>query len=258
MRNRTVMLIISLLFACPALRAQENTAGTDTTLNKAVDIYKEFSLTSFADEEPPKIIDSTTLRQHLIGIKWGYSLSNVAFSEDITHKPIGTPKNFGIYYTYYHSLWDKMPYFGFHTGIEYNEIGYKHIVEGDPDAGTATTETECLYQALEWPLLSQFRVDFWKMRLLINIGPYGYYILSTEMEGGIPQTTNRAGIGLMGGLGLAFVFNPVEFHIEGNYKYTMSHFYDPSIYSQEYWVYTHSNQIVLSFGLFFRLGGGKK
>ena len=78
------------------------------------------------------------------------------------------------------------------------------------------------------------------------------------MEGGIPETTNKAGIGLMGGLGLALVFNPVEFHIEGNYKYTMSHFYDPSIYSQDYWVYTHSNQIVLSFGVFFRLGGGKK
>ena len=115
-----------------------------------------------------------------------------------------------------------------------------------------------IYQAIELPLLSQFRVDFWKMRLMINIGPYGYYIFSTDMEGGIPETTNKLGIGLMGGLGIAFVFNPIEFHIEGNYKYTMSHFYDPEIYSAEYWVYTHSNQIMLSFGIFFRLGGAGK
>ena len=258
MAKREIILFVAFALLCPVLKAQDNVAERDTTAKPEIDIYKEFSLTSFADEEPPKIIDSATLRQHLIGVKWGYSLSNVAFSQDIEHKAIGTTSNFGLYYTYYHSLWDKMPYFGFHTGIEYNEIGYNHIIEGDPEAGTADVENKYIYQAIELPLLSQFRVDFWKMRLMINIGPYGYYIFSTDMEGGIPETTNKLGIGLMGGLGIAFVFNPVEFHIEGNYKYTMSHFYDPEIYSAEYWVYTHSNQIMLSFGIFFRLGGAGK
>ena len=50
MRNRRVLLTITLLFACSVLRAQENTHGADTTLDKAIDIYKEFSLTSFAYE----------------------------------------------------------------------------------------------------------------------------------------------------------------------------------------------------------------
>ena len=257
-KRKLLSFILFVLFS-PLLMAQNALQSEkDTTAQGKIDIYKEFSLTSFADEEPQKEIDSTKLSQHLIGVKWGFSLSNVAFSQDIAHKGTGTIKNFGLYYTYYHSLWQRMPYFGFQTGIEYNEIGYNHITEGNPEEDIPAVEQECLYQAIELPLLSQFRVDFWKMRLMMNIGPYGYYIISTNLEGGIPETTNRLGLGIMGGVGVAFVFHPMEFHIEGCYKYALSHFYTPTIYSSEYWVYTHANQIMLNFGVFFRLGGGKK
>lgn len=253
------------MMAATSLCAQNVTDKKKTTEEKTVDIYKEFDENSFADAAAVKIKDSTVISQHLIGFKAGYAMSNVNFSQDIDHKNFKTPVNFGIYYTYYHSLWRSMPYFGIHTGLEYSEIGYTKITEiasgGADGEGSATGSTSVLeekqvYKAVQLPLLSQFRIDFWKMRLLFNLGPYGYYITSTDLEGGIPSTTNRAGIGIMGGGGLAFVMKPVEFHVECNYRYAMSHFCDPEIYSTEHWLYTHVNQLTLSFGVFFRLGSG--
>ena len=253
----TLFLTIAIVAMCNSnLSAQNNNDKKQKGEQQKIHIYKELKDNSFADAAAVKIKDSTVLSQHLIGIKAGYSTASVSFSQDVNHKGIKSPINFGIYYTYYHSLWKSMPYFGIQTGLEYSEMGYTNVVEDDND--NIISETEQRYQAVQLPLLSQFRIDFWKMRLLVNIGPYGYYITSTDIEGGMPATTNKAGVGIMGGGGLAFVFNPVEFHVECNYRYAMSNFCDPKIYSQEHWVYTHANQLTFSFGVFFRLGTGNK
>ncbi len=246
-------LLILLSAFTPSAFAQ-NTNDTQRDTVRTVDIYKEFSETSF-ENATIKIKDSTILTQHLIGVKGGYSIAKVGFSQAFNHTGIKTPINFGIYYTYYHSLWNSMPYFGFQTGLEYAEIGYNHITT-DQDDNIVSEESQ-IYQTIQLPLTSQFRIDFWKMRLLVNLGPYGYYITSTNLKDGIPATTNKVGVGIMGGGGLAFVFKPVEFHLECNYKYAMSHFCNPKIYSEEHWVYTHANQLIFSLGVFFRLGDGK-
>ncbi len=254
-----ILLFTICIIASNALNAQaiDTRAPQDTT--KPKDLYKEFEYNSF-ENATRKIKDSTIISQHLIGFKVGYGMANVNFSQDIEHKGFNTPKNFGIYYTYCHSLWKNMPYFGIHTGLEYSELGYTSITKNKNEAGevVSTTENKQVYQAIEFPLLSQFRADFWKMRVFINLGPYGYYITSSDIEGGIPETTNRAGIGIMGGGGLALIFKPIELHLECNYRYAMSHFCNPEIYSTEYWLYTHASQLTFSLGVFFRLGSGKK
>ncbi len=254
MKIRAIYILTAILLLTAGISqsyGQVNDQG-DTTKRATVDIYKEFDDNSFA-EATKKIKDSSLIAQHLIGVKVGYNMTNVSFSQDIEHKSINSPKNFGIYYTYYHSLWKNMPYFGIQTGLEYSEIGYTAINETE----TANIEIEERYQTIQMPLLSQFRIDFWKMRVMINLGPYGYYITSTDMEGGIPETTNKFGVGIMGGGGIALVLKPIELHLECNYKYALSHYYDPEIYSEDHWLYTHSNQMIFSFGVFYRLGGGK-
>lgn len=256
MKYKIITLLLLVCFPAAATLYAQNknekrqNQATDTTKQQTVDLYKEFNENSFADVGPVKIKDSSLLKQHLIGFKVGYAISSVSFSQDFDHKSIKTPIHFGIYYTYYHSLWKSMPYFGFQTGLEYNEIGYTHVSGNDQNI----TEVKNIYRAIELPILSQFRVDFWKMRLMLNIGPYAYYIMSSNLEGGIPSTTNRLGAGIMGGGGIAFIFKPIELHIECNYKYALSHFYDPQIYSTEYWLYTHSNQLAIQVGVFYRLG----
>ena len=245
---KKVSLTLSIIIALVAICNSKSFAQ--------VDIYKEFSENSFEDAAIVKIKDSTVLSQHLIGFKAGYGVSSVLWSQDVDHGGFRTPINFGVYYTYYHSLWNSMPYFGIQTGLEYSEIGYTDIVKDKDDV--IISKAEQRYQAVQFPLLSQFRVDFWKMRVIANLGPYAYYITSTDIEGGIPATTNKAGVGIMGGGGLAFVLKPVELHLECNYRYALSHFCDPKIYSEEYWTYTHANQLTFSLGVFFRLGDGKK
>ena len=61
-----------------------------------------FDDNSFKDAMPVVIKDSTILNMHLIGVKYGFGVSNVGFSADIDHKSIKAQFNVGIYYTYYH------------------------------------------------------------------------------------------------------------------------------------------------------------
>ena len=53
---------------------------------------KEFDMNSFKDAGT-KVKDSTYLYQHLIGVKWGYAMSNVAFSQSSNHKGFNTTKS---------------------------------------------------------------------------------------------------------------------------------------------------------------------
>ena len=44
--------------------------------------------------------------------------------------------------------------------------------------------------------------------------------------------------------------------MEANYKYNLSNLYDKaSFYADEYWVSTHTSQIIISVGLHYRIGG---
>lgn len=244
-----IVPVLICLFTLQPVQGQ----NTKTGKTEQADM-KEFDANSFEDAAPVKLKDSSLLVQHIIGVKWGYGISNVGFSQDIEHKSIKSPVNFGIYYTYYHSLWNSMPYFGLHTGVGLTELGYVEI-SGEENA---KVETEHRYRAVEIPFMTQFRVDFWKMRIMLGVGAYASYILSGQEPGGIPATTNRTGAGIIAGGGLAFVFKPFEVHLECNYKYALTHFLDPQIYSTENWLYTHANQLQISVGLYYRLGKNKK
>jgi hypothetical protein len=250
MSNKLKSILTLLLFLLSISAYSQD----DKNKKQEQDPYKEFSLTSFEDAAAVKIKDSSIIRQHLIGAKWGFGISNVAFSNSSDHKSINTYNNYGIYYTYFHSLWSSMPFFGIQTGIQKTEIGYNHITYIDE---TNFTEQEQRYSAIEIPLLSMFRVDFWKLRLMLGLGCFGSYITSTSLPDGIPSTTHRKGYGVMGQFGVAIKFNPIEFHIEGGYKYALSNFYDTQIYSKEYWTYTNYNQIFISAGIFFNLSSRK-
>lgn len=246
----TILLFFSLS-VCTILQGQNKNPDK----NKQQVDMKEFNNDSFSDAQPVKVRDTTLLTQHLIGVKWGYAISNVGFSQQSENKSIKSPANFGVYYTYYHSLWKSMPYFGLHTGLEFTELGFTEVLGADDEI---KTETEQRYKAISIPFMTQFRVDFWKMRLMLGVGAFGTYLLSTNLEGGIPSTTNKVGGGIIAGGGVAVKFNPIELHLECNYKYSLTHFLDPQINSTEYWLYTHANNLQISLGIFYNLSTRKK
>ena len=250
------VLTAFVLVALTAISVNAQVKVVDTT-----DIMKEFDENSFRDASPVrKVKDSSRLFQHLIGVKAGYSLNDVSFSQAIDHKALTSAKNFGIYYIYYHSLWNSIPLFGIETGLQYTEKGYKSMKYTEPDTvknRKATTGKE-RYQCIEIPFVSQFRVDFWKMRILANVGAFGSYTTSTSFTSVVPDsistTYRKFGYGLIVGGGIALIFKPVEVHFEVNYKYSLNNLFDQKAFYTDTWVSTHPTQLVFTVGLFYRIG----
>jgi hypothetical protein len=89
----------------------------------------------------------------------------------------------------------------------------------------------------------------------LGAGGYGSYIYDTDLPDRIPSTANKAGFGIIGQGGLTVKFHPTEIVLEASYKSVLTHFLAPQIYSKDYWLYTHPNQLRFSVGLQYNLGG---
>ena len=173
---------------------------------------------------------------HMIGVSYGVNLSGVTSTPKIGQERIWTFNNVGVHYTYYHALWDHLFNFGVTVGARHGYEGYASTYD--------TYGEKC--EIIEIPLLSQFKIDFSRFRLLINVGTYGGYRLSTDKEGGFDKYDQRFDYGVIGGVGFAVVFKPIEIHIEGNYKYALASMYQTNKVSDIYWLYTYPQNIMIS------------
>lgn len=180
---------------------------------------------------------------HMIGASYGISWSGVTSSPKLGQEKILTYNNVGVYFTYYHALWDQLFNFGL-------QLGVRHGYEGFATASGAYGET-C--ELIEFPLVSQFKIDVSRVRLLINIGTYGGYRLSTDKDGGFDRYDQRYDYGIIGGGGLGFVFRPFELHIEANYKYAFASMYHANKLSEIYWLYTYPQNLMFTASLHFHL-----
>ena len=225
---RRLILILTLLTAAWTAGAQDNFI---------FDMPDDFA--ALDTVAPPKKFKSI----HMIGVSYTINWSGVTSSPKIGQERIWTFRNYGITYTYYHAMWDHL----FNFGVT---VGAKHCYEGfsSPYSGYGGT-----YETLEFPLLSQFKIDFSRFRLLLNLGPYYGYRLSTDREGGFDQYDQRHDYGIIAGVGLAVVFKPLELHIEGNYKYALASIYHANKYSDLYWLFTYPQNIMFSASLHVHL-----
>ncbi len=241
---RTILLSGIMTLFCSIAAVGQNVIENEEAY------LKEFDLESFKDAGT-KIKDSSVLYMHLVGVKYGYAMSNVSFRHTNEHKGIKSPLNAGVYYTYLHSLLGTMPYFGIQTGLAATQVGYTHVTEVEENV---YTEEEQVYSAVELPLLSIFRVDLKRIRLMLGIGGYVSYIYDTDLPDGIPSTTKKGSFGLMGQGGIAVKMHPFEIHLEAGYKYGLTPFIDHKLYSEDQWIYTHSTQLQISAGLHYVVG----
>lgn len=180
---------------------------------------------------------------HMIGVSYGVNWSGVTSSPGLGQEKKFTFNNVGVYFTYYHALWDQLFNFGLKFGVTHSYEGYV-----TPKNNYGET---C--ELVEIPLISQFKLDFSRFRFLINLGTFGGYRLSTDKEGGFDKYDQRYDYGVMGGGGLAVVFNPIEIHIEANYKHALASMYHSNKISDIYWIYTYPQQIMFSASLFVHL-----
>ncbi len=182
-------------------------------------------------------------REHLIGVRAGYSISGIDSRPTIETKSIASGQNFSLVYTFYHDLWGTINLFGFQTGISKNSAGY------------ITGENEVRYEVITVPLVSQFHIDFWKMRLLLNAGGFGgYRINKSSVNGtGFDEFDYRYDYGFITGGGLALKLKPFEIHMEGNYNYSLSYVFNPKKYSSTDYLFTYPHSLIFSLTLYIHL-----
>lgn len=226
--KKIIILILSVLASVPAFAQDHN----------------------FIAELPNEFADIDTVPRpqqyksiHMLGVQYAVNVSGLRSTPSVNQENIITYKNFSILYTYYHALWDEMFNFGLQVGAKFGEEGYK-----SPLIGYGET---C--KIVELPLISQFKIDFSRFRVLANVGPYAGYRLKTDKEGGFDEYDNRFDYGIIAGAGFGIVFKPLEIHLEGNYKWSLSSMYHTYKYSDQYWLFAYPSNIMISVGLFIHL-----
>lgn len=199
-------------------------------------------------------------KQHMIGVKGAGALTTIHFNPNRQQSFTPSYVNASILYTYYHDMWGTMKLFGVQTGLTYCQTGYAINYSLAEDGSKRYRRV--MYDVVQVPLVCQFHMDFWHMRLLLNLGTFvGYRLKATNYTHTEPLGTPVvfdcndywADYGLQGGVGLAYCFKPFELHLEGNYQYSLSMIENPGRNSNENFSYGYPNQIIISIGLHIHL-----
>lgn len=247
-----------------SVEEEENTEATVTKDTTGLDM-----VTLEIDSLSDGFLDSLDLNRDIpindytmIGFQYGMGISQVSWNPSMQQKFRFVPVNFGFLYTRYGKMFGYMPYFGIQAGIFYGQEGYQF--EEDDEGYTPTVEgaTGALMQVVEVPVMAHCHFDFWKMKLMVNLGLYGGYRLSIQRFGeGVPDeirnsfldTDLRLDYGIKGGAGFAFIFDPVEVHFTAMYKHSFGSLYKPDYYSQYYYRYAYPANFIFSVGVHFQL-----
>ena len=222
MKRKLTLLLLTLLVPLCAL------GQDDTTF-----IFEMPNDFSEIDTLPPPTRFKSI---HMVGVQYGVNYSNVIATPSIGQEAVWSFNSVGVYYTYFHALWDQLFNFGLQGGVKYGKQGY----------ASEYTQYGETCTVVEVPLLSKFKFDISRFRIMLNLGPFVGYRLSTDKEGGFDRYDQRYAYGIMGGLGFAVVFKPLEFHIEGNYQYSLGSMYHTNKYSDIYWLYAYPSNIAIT------------
>lgn len=213
---------------------------------------------------------------HLIGVYAGAGGALGNFNPTYKNSIGFVPLHVGIQYTNFGKMFGFLPYFGFQAGAELSQEGYtmkevdgyiNHIV-GYSKA--TMTVLHGYYQAL-------VHVDFWKMRVMVHVGAYAGARLSIKRGAIAGDTTpakitirdvvyntadyansfmpfdNKFDYGVKAGAGFAFIFDPVELHINGTFKHSLNNLYKPDYASSEYYRWAYPMSFYISIGVHYQL-----
>jgi len=202
----------------------------------------------------------------MIGVQYGVSLSQMAWNPRQKQEMVFMPVNFGVTYTKYGKMFGYMPYYGIQVGLFYAKEGYRFKYNEETEYTYKIQGAEsAIMEVVELPVLSHLHIDFWKAKIIAQIGFFGGYRLSIhrlpgitgkvkpEVEHTFLDTDRRWDYGIKAGLGFGLVFDPIEIHIQAMYKHSWSSIYQPDHYSQYYYRFAYPSNIIISAGVHFQL-----
>lgn len=252
-----------VLISAAALLLGALTLGAqDIVLSKADSLYIERT----------KVINDYSM----IGVQYGVALSNVSFDPTRSTDMQFVPVNVGIMYTRYGKMFGYMPYFGFQAGVFYTKDAYKFSTSSNGVTDYILGASRAQIHNIEVPLLAHLHYDFWKMKLIVNVGPFLGYRLSISRSdyhyGQNPDfmkyqfsfhpNEKRFDYGIKAGAGFGFVFDPIELHITAAYKYSLSNLHAPDVNrrtmehddkSKTYYNWSYPTNIIIAVGIHYQI-----
>ena len=232
--------------------------------------------TMLIDPIPDAVLDTMQIKKKgfindysMIGIQYGAGLSQVMWNPTQKQEMVFMPYNVGIMYTRYGKMFGYMPYFGFQVGLFYGQEGYRFKKNDETDyTYTIQGADKAIFDVIELPFLSHMHIDFWKMKVMADIGFYVGYRLKIHrfpyngeyqnesyaaMQDSFLETDRRWDYGIKAGVGFGFIFDPIEIHLKAAYKHAFSSLYEPDHYSKYYYRYAYPSNIIISAGIHFQL-----
>lgn len=264
MRLKTIYILLALLLIPTLTLSARDKKKQNLIIETAVDSIPDIVLDTINVNKKTFINDYS-----MIGVQYGAGLSQVMWNPSQRQEMILMPYNFGVTFTRYGKMFGYMPYFGFQVGVFYGQEGYQF--KKNEDTGYTYTiqgADKAIMDVIEVPVLSHMHIDFWKMKVMADIGFYVGYRLNIHrfpfngeyknndyaaMQDSFLETDNRWDYGIKGGVGFGFIFDPVEIHIKAAYKHALSSLYEPDHYSKYYYRYAYPSNIIVSVGLHFHL-----
>lgn len=199
----------------------------------------------------------------MIGVEYGVSFSRMSFNPPYTQSSLFSPNTFGIFYTRYGKMFAYLPYFGFKVGLRYSHEGYKFKENKDTQiVPNIEGATQALMDVVEVPFMAHLHMDGLHYKVMADAGIYGGYRLNIKRTGdhvdeaiqnSFKDTDRRFDYGICGGIGFGLVFDPLEFHINANVRYSWGTIYDPDYYSKDYYRFAYPFDVMVTAGVYFQL-----
>ncbi len=198
----------------------------------------------------------TVSGQTYIGIKGGYTMSNISFKPaNDSRMLMGGGPELGVAFKYYNAK-----YVGFQAELYTTHRGYRL-----PTDETGVYEFKRINQYVELPMFIQFRLNLKIVYIHINAGPFLSYLVSAQ-EGDntsgsykLNKVTfnilrdKRFDYGLIGGAGLSHDFRWGTLQAEARVGYSFGDIYDHTYPNMP----NESKSLVqcINFAYFYRFGG---
>lgn len=259
---KCIALVVSLLAACTLSRAQ-------------VSLEAEFF--SLPDSISNEYLDSLTLQVQkpndylMVGVYGGASLDYGFFNPIRLRQFLPQFPVFGFSLVRQFTMFGVFPNMGFEVGAQLNYEGYEFKANKETgyrsvEIGSGTYKANITVP--EAFLLSHFHIDIGEyFKLIAKVGLYAGYRTKIhrtldesfeipEYEAYIDEFRDydkRWSYGLQGGLGMAVVLSPIEFHLNAQVKWGWGSFWKPDYYSPYYYRFGYPLDGAVTFGVYYQI-----
>ena len=265
MRKVVLPLLLALFTAALPLTAQ------DGRKKKAIDLDQEFF--HLPDSVTDDYLDNTPMPKKarindywIVGAHGGVSLAHGFFNPPrqvnfFLNKPV-----YGFSITRFATMMNTFPNLGMELGFQHNYEGYQFKVfevDGRKYISDIDGANEATIEVPEVFLVTHGHIDMGQYaKINLKAGIFGGYRMSITRSGqymsediadSFQDTDNRWTYGVQGGLGLGFMVDPVEIHLNVQVKWGWSPYYQPNKYSPYYYRFAYPLDGAVTLGVYYQL-----